>query len=195
MRLPARSGVDLWSPDAHSTLWLVMILASGTTCALTVSVKGVSSEPIQPKDFPYGGEWFLPSVTEGSRPSCRLGRLMLYLHGGAFVTCSSKSHRHLLSHIAANTYISIMAINYRRPPEHPWPTPVDDALLAYERLLERASAHHIVLAGDSAGGGLCLTLMLRLKERGLPLPNAAVLLSPWVDLTDVGVCRRPFHSP
>lgn len=80
-----------------------------------------------------------------------------------------------------------MAVDYRRPPEHPYPTPVDDCLSAYLFLLEKiGNPDQIVLAGDSAGGNLVLSTLLRIAEHGFQSPAGAILLSPWVDLTDNG---------
>ena len=85
--------------------------------------------------------------------------MILYLHGGAFCLCSSQTHRTLLMRLCSTTNAVILAPNYRRPPEHPWPVPVDDCLEAYRWLLEERSVSpdRIVLAGDSAGGGLVLS--------------------------------------
>jgi monoterpene epsilon-lactone hydrolase len=154
---------------------------------------------------PGGGEWFFPAA--GPAETCPglccadyrypgdpqqlhdLGnpeRVILYLHGGAFCLCSSQTHRTLLMRLCSTTHAVIIAPNYRRPPEHAWPVPVDDCLEAYRWLLEERSVSpgRIVLAGDSAGGGLVLSVMAAARARGLPLPACGVLWSPWVDLTD-----------
>ena len=78
-------------------------------------------------------------------------------------------------------------MDYRRPPEHPFPTPVDDCLSAYLYLLEKTGdSSRIVFAGDSAGGNLVLSTLLRIAKHGISPPAGAILLSPWVDLTDNG---------
>ncbi|MBT8496445.1 MAG: alpha/beta hydrolase [Deltaproteobacteria bacterium] len=114
--------------------------------------------------------------------------VVLYLHGGGYVFGSIKTHRSLMTVLARAGQCRVLGIDYRLAPEHPCPAAIDDAVAGYEHLLELYDASEIVIAGDSAGGGLTVTTMLALRERGLPLPAAAVLLSPWTDLrTDAGV--------
>jgi monoterpene epsilon-lactone hydrolase len=108
---------------------------------------------------------------------------ILYLHGGGYVVCSPGTHRDLVSRIAMASGARAIAIDYRKAPEFPFPAPVDDAEAAYRALLESGvSPHTVFVAGDSAGGGLTLALLQRIKAEGLPMPRAAILLSPWVDL-------------
>jgi epsilon-lactone hydrolase len=121
-------------------------------------------------------ESFAPRSVRAGAPT------ILYLHGGGYVTCSPASHRHVLARLAIVTGARCVAPDYRLAPEHPFPAALDDALACY-RALTRESSGPLVVAGDSAGGGLCVSLMLKLRELGEPLPRAAVLLSPWVDLT------------
>ncbi|SEI61173.1 Acetyl esterase/lipase [Allopseudospirillum japonicum] len=111
-------------------------------------------------------------------------RYILYLHGGGYALGSIDTHRELVCHLARFADARILAIDYRLAPESPYPAALEDALAAYHWLLEQGTAHSsIALAGDSAGGGLALALLQRLKQDGLPLPAAAVFMSPWVDLT------------
>uniref|UniRef100_A0A7S1NJ14 Alpha/beta hydrolase fold-3 domain-containing protein n=1 Tax=Eutreptiella gymnastica TaxID=73025 RepID=A0A7S1NJ14_9EUGL len=124
------------------------------------------------------GEWFWPTGSPTTH------RTILFLHGGAFCTCSSSTHRNLLGLLVQYTKSTVLAVDYRRPPENPFPAPLEDAAAAYEWLLQRMPTNRIVIAGDSAGGGLGLTLMVALKKAGRPLPGGAVLLSPWVELKD-----------
>jgi len=101
----------------------------------------------------------------------RLDRHVLFLHGGGYVTGSPAARAHVL------------AIDYRLAPEHPFPAALDDALAAYRWLVAgRADPQRTAVVGDSAGGGLALALLLRLRDDGLVLPAAAVALSPWTDL-------------
>lgn len=124
--------------------------------------------------------WIIPSGLETKR-------IVLYLHGGGYNAGSITSHLPLTSNIALATKARVLAIDYRLAPEHPFPAAVEDALAAYRWLLKESSqARHIVVAGDSAGGGLTLSLLLSLREKKLPLPAAAVCLSPWTDLTCTG---------
>lgn len=115
------------------------------------------------------------------------GRTMLYFHGGGYVMGSCRSHRNVVAKFASASGISAVLFEYRLAPEHPFPAALDDALSVYAGLLERGyAASGIVFVGDSAGGGLCLATLLALKQRGLPLPAAAAVLSPWTDLTCSG---------
>lgn len=114
-------------------------------------------------------------------------RAVLYIHGGGFVFGSPRTHRNLVSRISHVTATRVLAIDYRLPPRHWPPAPTEDALLAYRHLLAAGiPAQGIVVAGDSAGGGISLELVLHLVELGLPVPGALVLLSPWADLTMSG---------
>jgi acetyl esterase/lipase len=124
--------------------------------------------------------WIIPSGLETKRT-------VLYLHGGGYNAGSISSHLPLTSNIALAAKARVLAIDYRLAPEHAFPAAVEDALSAYQWLLkESIPAHQIVVAGDSAGGGLTLSLLLSLRGKGLPLPAAAVCLSPWTDLTCSG---------
>ncbi|MFN0087643.1 MAG: alpha/beta hydrolase [Blastocatellia bacterium] len=110
---------------------------------------------------------------------------MFYLHGGGYMLGSPISHRHLIAGIAAATGLPALAPDYRLGPEHPFPAAVEDAARAFEWLLGQGlPANRLVIAGDSAGGGLTVALMLALRDRGLPLPAAGICLSPWADLTN-----------
>jgi monoterpene epsilon-lactone hydrolase len=109
---------------------------------------------------------------------------MLYLHGGGYIVCSYASHRELITRLAVTTGWRLLAVDYRLAPEHPFPAAIDDAYGAYLALLQSdIPAEKLAVAGDSAGGGLSLALLTRLRDTGLPLPSRALLLSPWVDLT------------
>ena len=82
---------------------------------------------------------------------------------------------------------SVLLPDYRLAPEHPFPAALEDAVAAYRWLLDRGTApRRIVIAGDSAGGGLTVATLVALRERGVPLPAAGVCISPWVDLTGSG---------
>ena len=117
----------------------------------------------------------------------RLDRHVLFLHGGGYVTGSSALYRHFTWRIATAARARVLAINYRLAPEHPFPAALDDALAAFRWLLAGvADPQRTAVMGDSAGGGLALALLLRLRDHGLELPAAAVVLSPWTDLALTG---------
>ncbi|MDA8263620.1 MAG: alpha/beta hydrolase [Actinomycetota bacterium] len=112
---------------------------------------------------------------------------LLYLHGGSYSAGSITTHRSLVARICVTAGIHAYLPEYRLAPEHPFPAAVDDALAAYRHLLAKGvDPSKLIVAGDSAGGGLTLALMLQLKELELPLPLRIVLLSPWTDLTASG---------
>ncbi len=126
------------------------------------------------------GIWSLPAQP-------RAGRTLLYLHGGGYVVGSANGYRSLSSHLAAACAARVFTIDYRLAPEHPFPAAVEDALAAYRGLLDSGiAAQDICLAGDSAGGGLSMALLLAAREAGLEQPAAAALMSPWVDMTQSG---------
>jgi epsilon-lactone hydrolase len=111
-------------------------------------------------------------------------RAILGLHGGGFIGGSMYTHRKMFAHLAKAAGARALVPNYRRTPEHQHPAPVDDSTAAYGWLLDQGiPAGNIALAGDSAGGGLTLTTVLRARERGLPDPAALLPISPWVDMT------------
>lgn len=120
-------------------------------------------------------------------PDARNDRGVLYLHGGGYVLGSLDTHAELMGRIAISCRAPVLGVDYRLAPEHPFPAAVDDAVASYERLIEQGiKPETIVLAGDSAGGGLALACMLALKASDKPMPAGAVLFSPWSDLTAAG---------
>ncbi len=129
------------------------------------------------------GEWIEPIAPDHAARK----RVILYLHGGAYVAMSARTHRSITSRLATWSDASLFALNYRLAPEHPFPAALDDALSAY-RAMRAAGApvSHIAVAGDSAGGGLALALLVAARDAGDPLPAVAVLFSPWTDLAVTG---------
>lgn len=124
------------------------------------------------------GEWV---TVGGVKPAAT----MLYLHGGGYIACSPQSHRPATSAFALAGFRTFVP-DYRLAPEHPFPAAVEDAIAVYRGLLADLPSNRIVVAGDSAGGGLALALLLSLQEQGLPLPAAAALFSPLTDLAATG---------
>jgi acetyl esterase/lipase len=112
----------------------------------------------------------------------RADRHVLFLHGGGYRVGSPATYRHFTWRLAATARARLLAIDYRLAPEHPFPAALDDAVASYRWLLERSDPRRIAVIGDSAGGGLALAMLLKLRDDGLPLPAAAVALSPWTDL-------------
>lgn len=111
----------------------------------------------------------------------------LHIHGGAYALGSPATHRWIAARIALKSGARVILPEYRKAPEYPYPAAIDDVLRAYQALLaEGVAPSRLFVGGDSAGGGLALALMQRLRELELPMPRALVLLSPWVDLTARG---------
>jgi monoterpene epsilon-lactone hydrolase len=147
--------------------------------------------------------WFVPPPARGTRASkldaggikaVRVAtrqsldeRHILYLHGGGYVMGSPVEYRDFIWRIARVTSARVLCPYYRLAPEHPFPAALDDAVKAYSWLLAQGAApRRMAIMGDSAGGGLALAALMRLRDEGLPLPAAAVALSPWTDLALTG---------
>jgi monoterpene epsilon-lactone hydrolase len=110
--------------------------------------------------------------------------IILYFHGGVYVIGSASASVPLISDLARRSGTRALTLDYRLAPEHPFPAAVEDAQSAYKGLLDEGySPDRIALAGESAGGGLAVALLLALQERGVPLPSSAYLMSPYADLT------------
>ncbi len=127
-----------------------------------------------------------------TEPECELivprdevrGGVIFYIHGGGYVGGTRDYCRGMASILSVECGMRVLAVEYRLAPEHPYPAAIDDVLSAYHKLVESGTEpSRIVLSGDSAGGGLCYALALRLKELGEPQPAAIIAISPWVDLT------------
>lgn len=162
----ARMGISAWAMEVSSSL--VPVAAARIT-----GLRGI-----------VRGEW----VEAGELSSANV---ILYLHGGAYIAGSPRTHRPLTVELARSTGARVLALDYRQAPEHAFPAWIDDALAAYQHLLKSGQRpEHIVLAGDSAGGNLALVLLLRLRALNLPMPAGAVCLSPWTDLA----CRYHSHK-
>jgi monoterpene epsilon-lactone hydrolase len=119
-----------------------------------------------------------------STPIATASEVILYLHGGGYVWGSLRSHRHLVSELGRAATMRTLALDYRRAPEFPFPHALEDAVSGYRFLVESGwNPRRIAVAGDSAGAGLAVALLVRLKELGMQQPAGALLLSPWADMT------------
>jgi acetyl esterase/lipase len=122
-------------------------------------------------------EWLIP---DGANPE----KLIMYVHGGGYVAGSCSDHRGFVSKFAKFTEVTNLVFEYRLAPDNPFPAALDDSVKVYRWLLESGyKPGNIVIAGESAGGGLTLATLLALKENKIQLPVAAVAISPWTDLT------------
>jgi acetyl esterase/lipase len=125
-------------------------------------------------------EWILPSQEKKDK-------VILYFHGGGYVTGTCKMHRTHVAKVVKGSGIGALLFAYRLAPEHPFPAAIEDSVKVYRWLLaEGVSPSQIVFMGDSAGGGLGLATLIVLRDQGIPLPAAAVALSPWTDLKCTG---------
>ncbi len=132
------------------------------------TVNGIDAERLRPKGAPED-------------------KVLLYLHGGAYLIGSCRTHRQLVSHIARAAGINALVPDYRLAPEHRFPAGIEDAVGVYRSLLaEGFKPGDIFIAGDSAGGGLTIATLLSLRHAGVPMPAAAVLLSPFLDVSGSG---------
>lgn len=137
--------------------------------------KGTRVNPVA--DGPVRGEWVrAPGLTPGPR-------VILYIHGSAYVICSARTHRGLTARLSSSTGLPVFTVDYRLAPEHPFPAAADDLEAAYRWLLGQGyNAANIVIAGDSAGGHLAADLLIENDRTGTPQPGAMVLFSPLIDL-------------
>ena len=122
-----------------------------------------------------------------SAPDAAAEKVLLYFHGGGYYRGSLNTVREMTSRMSRASGLTVLNVDYRLAPEHPFPAAMDDAVAAYGWLLESGVApERIALGGDSAGGGLAVGLLVAMRDEGRPLPSAAVCLCPWVDLTQGG---------
>lgn len=151
----------------------------------SVAAKPPAGTAVDPADA--GGvpaEW----VTAAGVPD---GRVLMYLHGGAYQIGSPATLRHMIALLSAAASARVLSVDYRLAPEHPFPAAVEDAMTAYRWLLAAGTdPSAIAIAGDSAGGGLTLGTLAALRDAGDARPAAAVVMSPWTDLALTGESLR-----
>jgi monoterpene epsilon-lactone hydrolase len=119
-----------------------------------------------------------------SAPGSEDQRVLLYVHGGGYVMGSCASYRVVAATFSRVVQARVLVLDYRLAPEHPFPAALEDSVAAYRWLLTGGiQPRHVVVVGDSAGGGLVLAMLVSLQQAAIPLPAGAVLISPWLDLT------------
>jgi acetyl esterase/lipase len=129
-------------------------------------------------------EWLTPAGADKDK-------VILYMIGGGYVSGTCSDHRTMVAKVAQTSGIAVLMFDHRLAPEDPYPAALEDALTAYEWLLEEGFApKNIVIMGESAGGGLCLATLLALRDQNIPLPAGGVALSPWTDLKLTGESYR-----
>jgi monoterpene epsilon-lactone hydrolase len=135
---------------------------------------------VQQKPVEIGGVSGIEVTTRGSESA----HVILYFHGGVYVVGAAAHTVPLVGELVRRTGVNAITLDYRLAPEHPYPAALDDARAAYEGLLKQGmDPGRIVLAGESAGGGLAVSTLLASREAGLPMPAGAFLMSPYADLT------------
>jgi epsilon-lactone hydrolase len=165
---------------------------------------GYRREPIKDTRARFARmEWLVPAPPRGTRvENLHVGGMpavmitvrearpdvtVLFLHGGAYVVASFRNYGHFTWRIGRAARARVLAVDYRLAPEHKFPAALEDATAAYHWMLAHGcKPERMLIAGDSAGGGLTLALMLKLRDEGAPLPAAAIALSPWTDLALTG---------
>ena len=139
---------------------------------------GVLVESVDVAGIP--GAWYRPAGVETKRT-------VLYFHGGGYVIGSLKTHASLMGQLALSARANVLGVEYRLAPEHPHPAAIEDARKAFDWLIASGCAiGDIAIAGDSAGGGLTLALLVQLLDDGVVLPKAGVCFSPWTDMACTG---------
>ncbi|TLF94960.1 alpha/beta hydrolase [Nocardia cyriacigeorgica] len=137
----------------------------------------------------FRAEWVWHDGT--ADPDKRRDAAILYMHGGGLVSCGLNSHRRLVSRIAKASGVPVLNVDYRQLPKAHVTETLEDCVEAYGYLLQQGfSADHIILAGDSAGGGLSFRLAVEIRDRGLPMPAAIAAIAPWADYDST---RRSAH--
>jgi epsilon-lactone hydrolase len=143
--------------------WTALTAEPGSVDYIEVDVNGVTGMWIAPKD-------------------CKEDRVILCFHGGGYISGSMYTHRKMFAHLAKAVGCRALNLEYSRTPEKKYPTQLNEALGAYQWLLDQGiQPKHIALAGDSAGGHLALTTLLLIRDKGLPEPAAAMTISAWTD--------------
>jgi monoterpene epsilon-lactone hydrolase len=136
---------------------------------------------IEPTTDPVKGEWIIPLGASENNS------VVYYLHGGGYISGSAKTNRPITVPLACRLKRRVFALDYRLAPEHRFPAAVDDALAGYRWLVSTGiDSRFLSVAGDSAGGGLALALVMALRDRGEKLPASVACLSPWADMTGSG---------
>jgi acetyl esterase/lipase len=151
----------------------------------------IAVTPVSIADLPEGlsAEWIHPAG-DADMPSAA-DKAIFYTHGGGYISGNCDDHRNHVAKFVQATGVGALLYDYRLAPEHPFPAGMHDTLAAYRWLLgQGVRPENVVIVGESAGGGLCLASLLAIRDEGLPLPVAAVALSPWTDLQCTGESYR-----
>jgi epsilon-lactone hydrolase len=180
------------------------VMASNQSGAVAKLYRIFLSEPAEDDPIQNDGQWDVLTAEPGGVDYLEINaggvpamwavpkhadpdRVLVCIHGGGYVSGSMYSHRKLFAHLAKAVAARALIVDYRLLPDGVHPVPVYDVLTAYRWLLDQGiGPRHVAFTGDSAGGGMAITAQLRARDQGLPLPAAAMALSPWVDMEVTG---------
>ena len=162
--------------------WRAMITAHDGAIAAMMAGRGAAPVTVQTRDLAGGRVYEITpaGLDEGDE------RVYLDIHGGGFIWGGGELCATMAAGTAVRMAARVWAVDYRMPPDHPFPAALDDCLAAYRALLDERPPERIVIGGASAGGNLAAALILRARDEGLPLPAAVVLMTPGADLTEAG---------
>ncbi len=165
------------------------LIAARHEAVLAMIAERTSYEAVDVAEIDLGGAIVYEITPKGIADDDR--RVVLELHGGGFITGGGACCRALAVKSVADIGVRVWAVDYRMPPDHPFPTPLDDCVAAYRALLREHRTEEIIVLGTSSGGNLAAATILRARDEGLPMPAAAVLLTPEADLSESG---DTFHT-
>ncbi len=148
-------------------------------------IERLKSAPIDIKKTQMGGVT-VRVLTPEQIPAAKQGKVLIGLHGGAYVFFGGEASMLEAASIALAGQYRVIAVDYRMPPQHPFPHAVDDSVAVYRALLETTPAENIAVFGTSAGGSLTASMIVSARDQGLPLPAAAYMNTPWADLSKTG---------
>jgi acetyl esterase/lipase len=183
-----------WGEDERAVARRARRLFGSPNPFAWLRTRGVRVRPVNENSngVSVRGEWIEPERAGDGSDGSGSGGVIFYIHGGGFVSCSAATHRPITASLARLAGRRVFSLDYRLAPEHRYPAALDDAVAAYNWLLTREGipASAISFAGDSAGGGLVLASLLRVRDAGVPPPACAVCFSPWTDLAGTGASQR-----
>ena len=178
------------SPQLQQVIEAIKGLAGMASGSSVVELRATNEQMARPAAPDVTSE---PVVANGvdaawiCAPSAATDRVVLYLHGGGYIMGSLNTHRDLMGRISRAAQTRVLGLDYRLAPEHPFPAAVDDTVAGYRFLLDQGlPPSRLAIAGDSAGGALALAALIAGRDAGLPMPAAAVCLSPFLDLEGTG---------
>ncbi len=181
---PLRRADQLPPPPANAAEWRQLVELVDASNLVEVETN-LADLPIHAEPVSLNGVKAWRVTPDDVAPEFA-GKVLMDLHGGAYVFFAGKGSLDESPLIASRVRIPVVSVDYRMPPDHPFPAALDDAVVAYLALLEDYDASDIAMGGTSAGGGLTLATVQRLKSLGYPLPGALYLGTPWADLTKTG---------